>query len=468
MPAPFDCFVIFAEMRTGSNFLEDNLNAFDGITSHGELFNPHFVGRLNRAEHLGIDMRARDAAPLRLIERIRAEPGLNGFRFFHDHDPRVLAHVLRDRRCAKIVLTRNPLDSYVSRKIAAATGQWKLTNEKNLRQAQVRFDPAEFAGHLERLQAFQLELLHALQTTGQTAFYIGYDDLHDVAVLNGLAEFLGVEARLSTLSSKLKKQNPEPVQEKVENPGEMAAALAALDRFDLSRTPNFEPRRGPTVPAFRAGVHTPILFQPVRGAPDAEVLEWMAALDGVDPEAPERKFDHPGLLRWMREHPGHRCFSVLRHPVPRAWWAFDTLILSGRFGRVRDILRRNLRLALPDEGARAGYGPDELRADFLGFLRFLKQNLAGQSSVRVDAAWASQGAQLRGYGMIRMADVLLREEDWAEGLGRMVQGFGRTPPPPPPLAGFPGLAAIYDDEVEAATLAACGPDYTEFGFGPWR
>ena len=44
-----------------------------------------------------------------------------GFRLFHDHDRRIWDHVLADTACAKIVLTRNPLDSYVSRKIAAAT-----------------------------------------------------------------------------------------------------------------------------------------------------------------------------------------------------------------------------------------------------------------------------------------------------------------------------------------------------------
>ena len=36
----FDSFVMFAEMRTGSNFLESNLNALDGVTCLGELFNP--------------------------------------------------------------------------------------------------------------------------------------------------------------------------------------------------------------------------------------------------------------------------------------------------------------------------------------------------------------------------------------------------------------------------------------------
>lgn len=30
-------------MRTGSNFLETNLNAFGDLLCHGEAFNPHFL-----------------------------------------------------------------------------------------------------------------------------------------------------------------------------------------------------------------------------------------------------------------------------------------------------------------------------------------------------------------------------------------------------------------------------------------
>ncbi|MEL7131520.1 MAG: nodulation protein NodH, partial [Pseudomonadota bacterium] len=42
--AKFDYFVVFAEMRTGSNFLEANLNALDGLSCYGEAFNPGFIG----------------------------------------------------------------------------------------------------------------------------------------------------------------------------------------------------------------------------------------------------------------------------------------------------------------------------------------------------------------------------------------------------------------------------------------
>lgn len=83
--ARFDYFVVFAEMRTGSNFLEANLNAFDGLACHGEAFNPHFISYPNYTETLGVTQAELDADPERLIERVKGAEGLNGFRYFNDH-----------------------------------------------------------------------------------------------------------------------------------------------------------------------------------------------------------------------------------------------------------------------------------------------------------------------------------------------------------------------------------------------
>ena len=173
MLGSFDYFVIFAEMRTGSNFLETNLNAFEGITCHGEAFNPHFIGYPDKTSLLSFTQADRDADPETLLNAIRETPGhISGFRFFHDHDPRILEPMLDDPKCAKIILTRNPLDSYVSWKIAKAKGQWKLTNVKRRKDAKVHFNRDEFARHLETLQDFQVLLLKHLQATGQAAFYL--------------------------------------------------------------------------------------------------------------------------------------------------------------------------------------------------------------------------------------------------------------------------------------------------------
>jgi|GEM_PF-1028139 len=96
---------MFAAMRTGSNFLEANLNCLPGVTCHGEAFNPHFIGTKDQTTLFGIDLAARAADPLELLARLRQRTdGLAGFRFFHDHDPRVFDAVMADPACAKIIL----------------------------------------------------------------------------------------------------------------------------------------------------------------------------------------------------------------------------------------------------------------------------------------------------------------------------------------------------------------------------
>lgn len=470
----FDYFVVFAEMRTGSNFLETNLNALDGVTCHGEAFNPYFIGYPNRTDLLGLTQAMREADPARLVAAVRAAPGLNGFRYFHDHDPRVLPMVLRDPRCAKIVLTRNPADSYVSWKIAQATGQWKLTNVAKRKEGQADFDAAEFAEHLQRLQGFQIRLLHGLQITGQTAFYLAYEDLQDLDVMNGLAAWLGVPARLTDLDRSLKVQNPEPLSAKVANFDDMQAALAGLDRFNLTRTPNFEPRRGAAVPSYIACARTPLLYLPVRGGPERSVTDWMAALDRVERDTLVTKFTQATLRAWQKDHPGHRSFAVIRHPVARAHAAFCDRILptgKGAFGEIRQTLRKVHKLPLPKEAPGEDWTRARHREAFLAFLGFLKMNLAGQTAIRVDANWASQAQVIQGFAEFTPADVILREDEMDVWLPALAMQMGHASPPPiavtPPDTPH-ALADIWTPDIESAAAAAYPRDYATFGFGPWQ
>lgn len=474
MTKRFDYFVVFAEMRTGSNFLEANLNAFPGLSCLGEAFNPHFIGYPNKDDCLGVSEDARNQDPHALIAAVKAGQGLCGFRFFHDHEPRVLQSILDDERCAKIILTRNPAESYVSWKIAQATGQWKLTNVKKRKDAKARFDGAEFRVHLEALQAFQLQLMKALQTSGQTAFYVAYEDLQDVEVMNGLAKFLEQPDRLDRLDKNLKRQNPEPLSEKVENFEEMEAALAKIDRFDLGRTPNFEPRRGASVPSYVACAETPLLFLPVRSAPEAEILDWMAALDGVGTDALLSEFKQKTLRQWMRKHKGHRSFSVIRHPAPRAHKAFCEKILNkgkGSLTEIRRTLRRVHKLPIPKDAPDASWTKDQHRAAFLAFLEFVKANISGQTAVRSDASWGTQAGILQGMGNFALPDFVLREDELEAYLPAIAQQVGvqKDIDLIAPEADAPyRLEDIYDDEVEARVADAYQRDYLVFGFDSWR
>ena len=462
----FHSFVLFADMRTGSNFLEANLNAMPGVVSYGEAFNPNFIGKKDQTELLGVTLEERERAPGVLLARMRdSAEGVSGFRYFHDHDPRILDEVLGDPGCAKIILTRNPVDSYVSWKIARATGQWKLTDAKRLKTASARFDAAEFEAHLTAVQAFQLLLLRGLQSTGQTAFYVDYEDLGSVAVLNGLASFLGVEGRLAAVDDTLKKQNPEEIESKIENLAEMREALTRLDRFNLSRTPNFEPRRPAAIPSAVAAASAPVLFFPIRSGPDTGVREWLSGLGAgglID------GFEQKTLRQWKRANPGHRCFMVVRHPLLRAHVAFREKIVSGKLAEQRRILIRAYKAVLPEPGMPFADANAE-RAAFLVFLRYAKLSVAGQTGLRVDPNWASQTAVVQGVSGFQPPDHIFREDRIAEGLALLAADLGISAPTAAiDRAAEAPLLAIHDTQLEAAAADAYQRDYMGFGFGRWR
>lgn len=466
MKGSFDLFVILGDMRTGSNLLEESLNAYPGIQCHGEVFNPHFVGHAGEQSLFGLSLGDRDRAPLEMIARLRdRSEGLGGFRLFPGHDPRALDRCLSDPRCAKIVLARNPAESYISLKIARQTGQWWMGDHARARTAKVRFDAGEFEGYLRGQQAFYGQIRRALQQSGQTAFHVHYNDLGERAVLDGLARWLGGDGPADAYRPRARVQNPEPLEDKVENFAEMAAALGRADAFDLYRVPDFEPQRGPNIPAWLVSDPLRLLFVPMPGGPTERVGGWLAAAAGAEPA---RGWSRRALRVWRRDNPGHRSFTVVTHPLRRAHDAFCTRILAtgpDTFGEIRQVLRTRYKLDLPKAGPSADWTPDRHRTAFLGFLRFLKANLGGQTSVRVPAVWASQSALLRAAAEIVVPDTVLRAETLDTDLETLRPG---SPAPPDVEPGPVPLDVIHDEEIEEAARAACGRDYDAFGYGPWR
>lgn len=449
-------------MRTGSNFLEANLNALAGLTCYGEVFNPVFIGKKDQLEMFGVTLAAREVDPFSLLRKMQEKTdGIAGFRFFHDHDPRILSAVLADTSCAKIILTRNPLESYVSLRIARETGQWKLGDGKALKTAKVRFEERGFEAHLDQTSDFLGAISTALQLSGQAAFSVDYDDLQDVGVLNGLARYLGVAAELTAPDAALKKQNAGALRDKVSNPVEMEAALSRMDVFGLGHLPSFEPRRSAGIPGFLAADGARLLYMPMRGGSDGIVGDWLRGLGAVSGD-----FNQKSLRQWKRARPGHRSFTVLHHPLVRAYAAFADRVLTNSLPELRGLLARNYKVDLPPVGA--GFADlAAQRAAFLGFLRFLKLNLSGQTGFRVDAHWASQAAVLQGFAQFQGPDHVLRDDRLAQGLAFLAAEAGIACPPSSVIPAD-GLAEIYDADLESAARDAYGRDYMGFGFGDWH
>ena len=404
MANQFDYFVILAGMRTGSNYLESSLNAYAGIECLGEVFNPHFVGFPKKNQLYGFDLKQREANPLGLVEQIKSKTaGVPGFRFFFDHDPRVLDACLADRRCAKIILTRNLLDTYVSREIARETNQWRLGKMQDARTAKIRFEKDAYLAHVTKNQGFLAQTNRSIQTTGQTAFQIHYDDLSDTEIMNGLACYLGVSDKKKNTSAKTKKQNPGSLKDKVQNFDDMAKALGDVLVDALDNEQSFEPPRGPAIPTYVPAPESPLLFMPIKSGPTEIVRRWLANLDGLDSNAPDHKFNQKELRRWKRKARNHRSFTVIRHPVPRLHDAFVRRILmpgDQSFPAIRNALKTGFGVPLPAYDEIPKMDAKAHLDGFLAFAEFVQGNLNGQTSIRVDAAWASQTELLLGDGRV--------------------------------------------------------------------
>lgn len=211
---------------------------------------------------------------------------------------------------------------------------------------------------------------------------------------------------------------------------------------------------------------------PIKGSAQDNVQDWLAGLG--DTPGLLRKFSQKDLRQWKRAAPGHRSFTVVRHPLARAHEAFCRHILldgEGAYPRIRRALRKRYGLPLPDEIGDPGYGPDQHRAAFIGFLEWLQGNLADQTNVRVDASWASQSAVIHGFGQFALPDLILREDELREDLIGLSARLGleRAPIIARDIPAGPfDLAQIYDAEMEKAAQAAYSRDYMIFGFDRWQ
>ena len=458
MKRPFDLCVIFAEMRTGSNHLEAMLEGVPGLTALGEVYNPSFVGKPSQEALFGFDLSRRETEPAALLEAISAEtePDLPVLRFFHDHDPRMLAPFLDDTRIAKVILTRNPLDSYLSRKIAAETGQWKMTDARVRKTAEIRFEAPEFDAMLSDWQGFAQRLRQGLQQRGQTAFQLDYEDLDDAEILNGLLRFLGSAEEIEPSASKLKPQNPGGPLGKVINPGEMETALSRLDPLGLSRPGRTDPARPAAVK--KIAVSGDLMMLPIPGVLEESWQGWL-------PEEPRTGLSQRDLRTWMRDRPTHQKITCVQHPLARAHAVFCRHVLPRRpaTAEMRRRLRQRYALPLPQNWPDPNYDLAAHRAAFASFLELLKPCLAGQMSLAPRAEWIGQMAALQGMARFVLPDRILR----AERLDTELAAIGFSASPLPNDAPF-ALDEIYDEGLEQLAREAYRRDYVFFGYGNWR
>lgn len=460
-------FAIFGTMRTGSNLLERTLDSHDGLVGLGELFNSQFIGGPWDQEAFGVSIAQRNLDPAGFLEAvIRAHPGqVPGFRIFEDHDQRMIDHAARDPACARFVLTRDPLDSYLSLKIARLTNQWMVRKAENRKLAKVEFDAAEFTEYETLINAHYQRVRGLMRAAGQPWFEIAYEDLNDLGALNGAAAYAGSDERKDRAAPRILRQNPPLARDKVTNPDDLDAFLAER-RGGRSATPP-PPPLAPDFSALRSffvarGLE--VVCAPIPGVGDEALRAFLSEAQGAAGQYGQDFVDglKPKQIARRRAR-GAFVFSFVRRPADRIRAVFQRFV---RDGDAPDNLS-GLQALL-----RNGYGADGTDGgDFDAFLNFIDDNLAGRTAAPYHPAWAPQADLLAAYAAETPVDFIGRAERVAEDAKYVLARLG--------LADHTLVAALAESfaqpltpqltpEREARIRAVFAVDYERLGYKPGR
>lgn len=229
-------FILLGSQRTGSNLLVNYLNQYDDIFCNGEFFNPAFTG-INKStiDYIGLtreDVKQREKDRFYYLEKVFNHPGkeICGFVFFPGHGDDIFRNIMKNSNISKIFLHRNPIQSYVSLKIAQETRVWLVANIKNSKkinrkikntQRKIVFKPYIFKKYMKNLTSFRKNFDELFDFYGGRKYEISYSQLKNHETINQLALFLGSKDTPKILFEKLVKQNPNRLEDKVENYDEL-------------------------------------------------------------------------------------------------------------------------------------------------------------------------------------------------------------------------------------------------------
>ena len=486
-------FVIFGAMRTGSNLLERTLGTLPDVAVHGELFNGGFIGGPGTEEYLGWSLADRDSDPVGFLQTVIAsEPHrLPGMRMFNGHNDRAVCHALADPTCARIILTRSAVESWVSLQIARETNQWILRNPGRRVSARISFDAAAFTSYRNELVHYYSWIEEEMRQAGTGAFRIDYRELENPDAVARAARHIG-SAHRPVEAAPIHRQNPEPMSEKVVNFQEMVDFL------------------GHEEPAWRAV--PPPLVSPAevliaRGAPLAHAMMpggGSGAALGLMQRIDRQRFGIPAEPREYRPQSGSKrnafqrvrtakelefalagrsVFTIVRHPFARLHAGFLADLFGEGWGS--NPIRRALQdrvgplpsLSMIEDDrtselSRADFTQARHQSTFNAYLDLAQATQTGRSNLPMRPIWQTQRALVDAWmDLIGWVDVI-RFEDFS-GFAERLSFLLRIDPLPPgqiynlqtkdQISGLPALRAM-SPGTEERVRALFTEDFEAFGY----
>ena len=212
-------FAIVGNARTGSNFLLDGLKTSPSIRMYYEIFADH-----NR--RVGEDF---ERVFARVFQPESKSTRIVGFKVFYNHLTENEWQKFAACRDLKIIhLTRrNRLRTVISLEIAFKTGQWTKSGNGRVgrfEQKRLKLDPSKVIKRLEQVE--EGETLTRMRFRDRPILEVVYEELvqSPQLVFKAVDRFLGADG-IDPNKIRLRRQNPESLQQLIINYGEIEAAL---------------------------------------------------------------------------------------------------------------------------------------------------------------------------------------------------------------------------------------------------
>ena len=240
----------------------------------------------------------------------------------------------------------------------------------------------------------------------------------------------------------------------------------------MAKSTHFEPSRRIGVNHCFAAADVTLLYVPIANRPIDAVTQWLHALSPDDELLTD--FSQKTLKEWL-EAQRMRCkFSVVQQPLTRTYQAFCSHILidgPDALPRFRNKLERDYQVTLPRADADiTQLNVDDVRELFRIFLTFIKANLNGQTSLRIDASWASQETFVTSFSGMTLPDVIYKEQDLTAELAKLAERFGvetATVYRSDDQNSTIPLEAIVDGDLQDRIRSLYNRDFISFGFSAW-
>ena len=210
-------FAIVGNARTGSNFLLGGLKSSPSIQMYHEIFASHNRKVGENFEKILATIYQYEKKSTRMV----------GFKVFYNHLTDEEWKKLVAHKDLKIIhLTRrNRLRTVISLEIAFKTGQWTRSgNTSSQEEKRITLDPRKLLQRLQQIE--EGELMTRTRFCDRQILEVVYEDLVDSPhdVFASVAAYLGVNG-IDPDKIRLKKQNPESLQQLIVNYNEVEAVL---------------------------------------------------------------------------------------------------------------------------------------------------------------------------------------------------------------------------------------------------